>query len=57
MTDREYYRPQEVADMLGVKILTVYRWIKEGKITAYKVGQWRIPIKELDEVLKANKTK
>lgn len=51
---REYYMPQEVADMLGVKVLTIYRWIKEGKLHAVKIGQWRISEADLQALLKGD---
>lgn len=41
------YTPQEVADLTGVKVLSVYRWIKEGKLKATKLGQWKITREDL----------
>lgn len=39
----EYYTIEEVANLLKVTYLTVYRWIKSGKLEAYKAGkQYRI---------------
>lgn len=39
----EYYSIKEVAKKLKVAYLTVYRWIRSGKLNAYKVGkQYRI---------------
>lgn len=49
--NKPYYTPQEVADYLGVKVLTVYRWIKDGKLKAVKIGQWRISKENLEELL------
>ena len=49
--DKEIYTPQEVADLTGVKILSVYRWIKEGKLRATKLGQWKITREDLAEAL------
>lgn len=50
MTNRikdQYYTIEEVAKMLKVAYLTVYRWIKAEKLKAYKAGkQYRI--NELD---------
>lgn len=38
-----FLTPQEVSDLLRVSVYTVRRWIKEGKLPAYKVGRgWRI---------------
>ena len=43
MTDEQYYSIEEVAKTLKVAYLTVYRWIRAGKLTAYKVEkQYRI---------------
>ena len=43
MDDEKYYSIQEVADMLKVAYLTVYRWIQSGKLSAIKAGkQYRI---------------
>jgi excisionase family DNA binding protein len=39
---------EEVAKMLRVKPLTIYRRLKEGKIQGWKIeGLWRIPRSEL----------
>lgn len=48
---KDYYTPQEVADLMGVKVLSVYRWIKEGRIQAAKLGQYHIPREELEKKL------
>jgi len=38
--------------VLGVARVTVIKWIKTGKITAYNVhGRWRIPYSEVERVL------
>lgn len=50
---KDYYSPQEVADMLGVNILSVYRWIKEGRIHAVRLGQFRIRREDLESVIDA----
>ncbi|MEG6567732.1 helix-turn-helix domain-containing protein [Thermoanaerobacterium saccharolyticum] len=43
-----YYTPQEIAEKFKVKINTVYKWIREGKLKAVKVGDlWRISETEL----------
>lgn len=45
----EYYSIQEVAYKLKVAYLTVYRWIKSGKLKAIRAGkQYRIGKKELN---------
>lgn len=48
----EYYSIQEVADLLKVAYLTVYRWIQSGKLKAVKAGkQYRISKKDLNKFL------
>ena len=50
----EYYlNTREFARVLGVSRVTVIKWIKKGKITAYSVhGKWRIPYSEVERLLK-----
>jgi len=49
----EYYSIEEVAKILKVAYLTVYRWIHSGKLNALKAGkQHRITKKDLDLFLK-----
>lgn len=52
MVQETYYSIDEVATMLKVVYLTVYRWIKAGKLQALKAGkQYRITQNSLDEFL------
>jgi len=54
MKKEEYYSIEEVAKMLKVAYLTVYRWIQTKKLTALKAGkQYRISKQELDKFTKA----
>lgn len=47
--DEKYYTIKEVAETLKVAYLTVYRWIKSGKLPSYKAGkQYRIKKNDLD---------
>jgi len=49
MTQDEYYSIEEVAKMLKVAYLTVYRWVQAKKLPAIKAGkQYRISKFELD---------
>lgn len=44
---RQFYRPEEVAEILGVSLATVYRRIKDGTIPARDLGGLiRIPVEE-----------
>ena len=54
MTNEQYYTIEEVAKMLKVAYLTVYRWIQAGKLIACKAGkQYRIKKEDLDKFLKS----
>ncbi len=49
----KYYSIQEVAHALNVAYLTVYRWIKCGKLPAYQIEkQYRLKKSELEFFLK-----
>lgn len=49
MTKDQYYSIKEVATMLKVAYLTVYRWIQSGKLNSNKAGkQYRIKSKDLN---------
>lgn len=52
MTNEQYYSIEEVAKKLKVSYLTVYRWIRAGKLKSYKAGkQYRIDEAELNEFI------
>jgi len=54
MAEEKYYTINEVAKMLKVAYLTVYRWIQSGKLVAYKAGkQYRIKKTDLDNFVKS----
>jgi excisionase family DNA binding protein len=43
---------ESFAGVLGVSRVTVIKWIKSGRITAYSVhGKWRIPYNEVERLL------
>ncbi|MEW5921150.1 MAG: helix-turn-helix domain-containing protein [Bacillota bacterium] len=47
-----YYTPKEVSDKLKLNIRTIYKWIREGKVNAVKLGDvWRISESELNRLL------
>lgn len=53
---RDFYTTADVAGMLGVKELSVYRWIKEGQLTASKPGgRWHISKEALQIFLRTSK--
>lgn len=45
-----YYTSQEVADKFGVKVITVWDWIRKGKLRALRVGGrlYRITEKQIE---------
>lgn len=52
----QYYTIEEVAKLLKVVYLTVYRWIRNGKIEYYKAEkQYRIKHKDLEKFLSSYK--
>lgn len=55
--DKEFYTAQDLADKLGVNIMTIYRYIKAGKLKAYKIGkEFRIDRGELQRFMDSVKT-
>jgi len=54
---KDFYTAQDLADKLGVNIMTIYRYIKAGKLKAYKIGkEFRIEKKEFERFLNNTKT-
>ena len=47
------YNIDQVADMLRLCRITVFRYIKSGKIKAIKIGrEWRIKQDEIDRIMR-----
>ena len=58
MIEKEFYTAQELADKLKLNIMTIYRYIKDKKIKAYKMGKdYRIEKVEIERFLNSVKTK
>ncbi|XOB46401.1 MAG: helix-turn-helix domain-containing protein [Candidatus Nealsonbacteria bacterium] len=58
MKQKEFYTAQELANKLRVNIMTIYRYIKAGKLKAYKMSkEFRIDEKEFQKFLDKVKTK
>lgn len=52
MEEKQFYTAQELADNLGYNIMTIYRYIKNGKLKAYKTGkEFRINKEEFNKFL------
>ncbi|MBD3282351.1 MAG: helix-turn-helix domain-containing protein [Candidatus Portnoybacteria bacterium] len=54
---KEFYLVEELANKLRVSNMTIYRYIKAGKIKAYKIGkEFRIDDKEFNKFLNRTRT-
>jgi len=52
MLNKNFMTARETADILKVNIMTIYRYIKAGKIKAYKIGkEFRVEKKEFEKFL------
>jgi len=57
-TKHDFYLVDELAEKLRVNPMTIYRYIKAGKLEAHKIGkEYRIAKDEFERFLKNNKTK
>ena len=54
--DKPYYTAKELAVMLSVNIMTIYRYIKANRLKAFKIGkEFRIERNEFEQFI--NKAK
>jgi excisionase family DNA binding protein len=54
----DFYTAEELVEKLRVNIMTIYRYIKAGKIKAYKFGkEFRVEKSEFESFLKKSSTK
>lgn len=55
---KEFYKAGDLAELLEVNIMTIYRYIKAGRLKAYKIGrEFRISKNEFQSFLKKVSTK
>lgn len=55
---QQYYRTEELAKVLDVNIMTIYRYIKAGRLVAHKIGkEYRIDRTEFERFMAKTKTK
>lgn len=55
---KEFYLVEELAERLRVSNMTIYRYIKAGKLSAHKIGkEFRITAEEFNTFLGKVKTK
>lgn len=58
LSKREIFTPEQAADYLQVDRETIYRYIRDGKLTASKLGRaYRIPKRSIDLLLWSTRTR
>jgi excisionase family DNA binding protein len=54
----EFYTAEELAHALKLNVMTIYRYIKNGTLSAYKIGkEYRIDHKEFQRFLENARAK
>jgi len=54
----EFYTAEELATKLKLNVMTIYRYIKAGKLKAHKIGkEYRIDKEEFERLLNKTRTK
>ena len=49
---------KEVAETLNLNYQTVFNWVKEGKLEAYRVGSgWRVTESQLNKLIEKREAK
>jgi putative resolvase len=52
----DFYLVEELAEKLRLNKMTIYRWIKRGKIEAHKIGkEYRISRETFNKFIKSTK--
>lgn len=55
---KEFYKAMELAELLDLNVMTIYRWIKSGKLKAYRIGKsYHIPKEEFNKTLQRARAK
>jgi excisionase family DNA binding protein len=58
MKEKSFYKAEDLAGLLDVNIMTIYRYIKAGHLKAHKIGRdFRIGKAEFQAFLKRTSTK
>lgn len=58
MKEKDFYKAEDLANLLQVNIMTIYRYIKACRLKAYKIGrEFRIDKNEFKRFLEKTKTK
>ena len=46
----KFYTPEQIAQLLQVNVVTVHRWLRDGKLKSIKLGRlWRVSSENLEE--------
>lgn len=54
----EFYTTEELANKLKLNVMTIYRYIKAGKLKAHKIGkEYRITRTEFEKFIHETRTK
>jgi excisionase family DNA binding protein len=53
---KDYYSVEEIAEILGVHPDTVRGWIRDKKLPAVRVGNYRVSKKDFDKFIQERKT-
>lgn len=55
---KEYYTARDLAGLLSVNVMTIYRYIKARRLRAYKIGkEYRVDRAEFERFMNKVKTK
>ena len=58
MSEKDFYTAHELAEKLSLNVMTIYRYIKAGRLNAHKIGkEFRIAKDEFERFLKNTSTK
>ena len=58
MNNKAFYKAEDLSKLLEVNIMTIYRYIKAGRLKAYKIGrEFRIDKNEFQSFLRKTSTK
>lgn len=53
----EFYSTKQIAKIVGLKTITIRRWIDKGQLPAYKLGkELRVSKEDFEKFLKQRKT-
>ena len=55
--EKDWYSPQEIASMLGLKVDTIREYIRKKELPAYRFGRdYRVKKEDYEEFLKKRRT-